>query len=289
MLNKKEAERLFNIGKKYYDDITHLIIATDHFDPFYITEYVRKGQTVDEVKAKVHSLGSLVSIIAILNYDLPLYDQLKENNPMHAEPSKKYRTNYEVALNYATEKHKKQKRKGRIEKPYIEHPKEVAELVEKYMANNPKKETYKVAALLHDTLEDTDATYPEEVELFGEEIADIVQALTSDKELQKKFGKSEYLTTKLLAMDDDTLTIKLCDRLSNIKDLSITDDIKFKRKYTQETVYILNNLVLNRKLNSTQLTIINDIGLELKKVAKEYNDDFSIDKKPLIYKLTDQE
>jgi len=286
MLNKEEARRLFNIGKKYHADITHLVIADDHWDKFYITKEVFAGDSVKAAIDEIKSHGSNISILAVLNYDLPINEQLKEDIPWHDEPSKKYKSNYDKALDYATEKHNGQTRKGKIVKPYIEHPKEVSHLVEKYMKNNYKVETYKIAALLHDTLEDTNATYPEIIENFGVDVANIVQALTSDKEEQKKVGKSEYLTNKLLAMEDDTLAIKLCDRLSNVKDLSIADDMNFIEKYSQETTFILNNLLINRKLNSIHLEIINDIALELKNVAKKYDANFSICKKPIIYQLT---
>lgn len=291
MLNKSEAARLYHISKdRYKEEMTHFIIATDGWEPFYICRAVLKGQTVKEVKAEIKGHGSGVKILAIFNCDLPFTEQLREDFPMHEEPSKKFLTTFERALLYATEKHDGQTRKGRIKKPYIEHPKEVAQLVDKYMEDTPSKEKYKVAAILHDTLEDTTATYPAEVSLFGKEIADIVQDLTSDKEKQKEMGKDTYLTDKLLHLPDDTLTVKLCDRLSNIRDLSITDDMNFKEKYMQETAHILNNLVLCRKLTSTHLTILNDIGLTLKRVADNTNDvTFGVSKKPLTFKYNPQE
>lgn len=283
MLNKEEARRLFEIGKKYYDDITHLIIADDHWDSDYITKYVRRGDSVKEAMNEICSHGSLISIVAVLNYDLPLDEQLKEDYPIHDEPSKRFKTNYEKALEYATEKHKGQYRKGiNITKEYIEHPIEVSKLVDKYMRDNHKKETYKTVALLHDTLEDTIATYEEEKELFGKEIADMVLSLTNDEEEVKKQGKNVYLSNKLLNMEENILTIKLCDRLDNIKDLGIAN-IDFRKKYIQETIYILNNLLINRRLNKEQLDIVNDIYLSIKTIIEESSLNININKKILIY------
>jgi (p)ppGpp synthase/HD superfamily hydrolase len=76
-----------------------------------------------------------------------------------------------------------------------------------------------VAALLHDTLEDTETDFSEISSTFGDAVANLVRELTSDKDKIKQMGKNKYLIDKMLKMSDDTFTIKLCDRLSNISDL----------------------------------------------------------------------
>lgn len=72
------------------------------------------------------------------------------------------------ALEFATEKHSGQV--DRAGKPYIEHPKAVAKML--------LKDDEKVVALLHDTVEDTDATIEEIRSKFGDKIADAVDCLT---------------------------------------------------------------------------------------------------------------
>ena len=74
------------------------------------------------------------------------------------------------ALEFATEKHKGQL--DRAGKPYIEHPKAVAKML--------KGEDEKIVAMLHDTVEDTDATIEEIRSKFGEKIADAVKCLTHE-------------------------------------------------------------------------------------------------------------
>ena len=76
-----------------------------------------------------------------------------------------------AALRFAEEKHKGQVDKAGV--PYIEHPKAVAARV--------NGEDAKIAALLHDCVEDTDATIDEIREMFGDTIADAVACLTHDK------------------------------------------------------------------------------------------------------------
>ena len=85
-------------------------------------------------------------------------------------------------------------------------------------------ENYKIAALLHDTIEDTDATYEEILELFGKEIADIVQNVTSNKQKSNELGKTVYLSYKMVEINDKDLTLKLCDRFDNICGIEHVND-----------------------------------------------------------------
>ena len=86
------------------------------------------------------------------------------------------------AYDYATKKHKDQKPRKTGE-PYIMHPLRVAYLVASW---GFEADTI-CAALLHDTLEDTDATYDELVTLFGKKVTDMVDAVTAiDNEIKDK-------------------------------------------------------------------------------------------------------
>ena len=264
MYNKKEAKRLLDLGKNY--KATHLIIFYDSFEGDEIYRYVSRGQTVDEVLNSVLNFGPAYVVEAIFNYDLDLEEQLKEDSPRHNEPSKEFKTNYEIALEYATKKHEGKVRKGNPPTPYIVHPIEVSKMISYYMKNDVDEEVYKVAALLHDTLEDSDATYEEEYNLFGKQVADIVLSVTSDKKKQKELGKDIYLSEKMVDMKEKDLILKLCDRLDNVSGLNITSE-EFNEKYIRETTFIINYLLLNRKLNETHLKIINDIMRKIKEVS----------------------
>ena len=264
MYNKKEAKRLLELGKNY--KATHLIIFYDSFEGDEIYRYVSRGQTVDEVLNSVLNFGPAYVVEAIFNYDLDLEEQLKEDSPRHNEPSKEFKTNYEIALEYATKKHEGKVRKGNPPTPYIVHPIEVSKMISNYMKNDVDEEVYKVAALLHDTLEDSDATYEEEYNLFGKQVADIVLSVTSDKKKQKELGKDIYLSKKMVDMKEKDLILKLCDRLDNVSGLNITSE-EFNEKYIRETTFIINYLLLNRKLNETHLKIINDIMRKIKEVS----------------------
>jgi (p)ppGpp synthase/HD superfamily hydrolase len=85
------------------------------------------------------------------------------------------------AADFAADKHRDQRRKGKLKRPYVNHCIEVASL----LANVGRvvDDNVLVAALLHDTIEDTDTTRDEIASAFGLSIADIVMEVTDDKSL----------------------------------------------------------------------------------------------------------
>lgn len=172
------------------------------------------------------------------------------------------------ALEYATLMHKGKYRKGSTNEEYINHPIRVAELVKKYKGKSRNIETLVSAAFLHDTLEDTSATFNDLVERFGSQVAYLVNELTTIKELKDEVGKAKYLAIELSHMSNWALVIKLCDRLDNISDLENMDEA-FRNKYIHETKYIIFHLLNSRVLTKTQMEIIKDITLTLKKYNKE--------------------
>jgi guanosine-3',5'-bis(diphosphate) 3'-pyrophosphohydrolase len=86
------------------------------------------------------------------------------------------------ALRFAAEKHRDQRRKGTNSSPYINHPIEVAETLARSGVSDP---VILQAAILHDTIEDTETT-PEEIEReFGADVRKMVEEVTDDKSLPK--------------------------------------------------------------------------------------------------------
>lgn len=156
------------------------------------------------------------------------------------------------AWKFAEEAHKGVSRKFSGD-PYFEHVRKVFKLVKKI----DTRETLGAAALLHDTLEDCpEVTYKILVDNFGKEVADIVKELTSKEDLIDAMGKADYLLDKMATMSDDALTVKLCDRLQNLSDHFSASD-KFRKKYYDETKYIVDRLKVNRQLKKSQITVIN--------------------------------
>lgn len=133
----------------------------------------------------------------------------------------------EVLLNkayiYAMTKHGRQTRASGD--PYFSHPLEVAAILTDLQMDDATV----AVALLHDTIEDTDATRDEIDDLFGREIGHLVDGLTkirqlnldSRQEVSQKAKQAENLRKLLLAISDDVrvLLVKLADRLHNMRTL----------------------------------------------------------------------
>jgi guanosine-3',5'-bis(diphosphate) 3'-pyrophosphohydrolase len=119
------------------------------------------------------------------------------------------------AAHFAAVKHRAQRRDTIDQRPYIEHPLEVAKILSEFV-DNP---ITIAAAILHDTVEDTTATYEELVEQFGREIADTVMEVTDDKTLPKEERKRlqiEHAAT----ISNGAKCIKMADKISNLRSLN---------------------------------------------------------------------
>ena len=121
------------------------------------------------------------------------------------------------AISFAAKKHAAQKRKGADEQPYINHVLEVANL----LATIGNIEDYDVliAAVLHDTVEDTDTTNEEITKLFGATVAGYVAEVTDDKSLPKPTRKQLQIE-HAPHLSNGAKYIKLGDKISNIRDVS---------------------------------------------------------------------
>jgi (p)ppGpp synthase/HD superfamily hydrolase len=154
------------------------------------------------------------------------------------------------AIKFATEKHEGQIRKGSGE-PYIVHPIMVSYILAQYKQSKNIEELV-CAALLHDTLEDTDTTFDEIVNEFTPLVASLVMELTSDENLIKQIGKNEYLKIKLCGISNYGLILKLADRLGNISD-NPSDQM------LNDTIELIAHIRKNRKLTVSQSSIVMDI------------------------------
>src|ERR1700734_788074 len=159
-----------------------------------------------------------------------LIDRVKQYNPAANEDL------LNRAYVYAMRAHGEQKRASGD--PYFSHPLQVAAILTDLSLDDATI----AAALLHDTIEDTDATRAEIDRLFGHEIGLLVEGLTKLKKLDlvsKEAKQAENLRKLLLAIADDVrvLLIKLADRLHNMRTLSHRPP-EARRLTAQETLDI---------------------------------------------------
>jgi (p)ppGpp synthase/HD superfamily hydrolase len=119
------------------------------------------------------------------------------------------------AYNFAAQKHVDQRRKGAAAEPYMNHLTEVAELVAQ--ATNGDLDVV-IAAILHDTVEDTDTSIDELRTAFGPRIADLTAEVTDDKSLPKQVRKDLQVEHAPHA-SWGARVIKLADKTSNLRSL----------------------------------------------------------------------
>lgn len=138
---------------------------------------------------------------------------------------------------YAMKMHGSQKRASGD--PYFSHPIEVAGILTDYKVDTATI----ITALLHDTIEDTDATYDEIEGMFGGEVARLVDGVTKLTRINfvsDKAKQAENFRKFLLAMSEDirVLLVKLADRLHNMRTLSYIKKPESRARIAMETMDI---------------------------------------------------
>jgi guanosine-3',5'-bis(diphosphate) 3'-pyrophosphohydrolase len=120
------------------------------------------------------------------------------------------------AIAFAAEKHRKQRRKDADASPYINHPIGLADV----LANEGGIEDPVVlcAAVLHDTIEDTETTTEELEAQFGHAVTAIVLEVTDDKSLEKHVRKQRQIEHAPHSSPEARL-VKLADKICNLRDI----------------------------------------------------------------------
>lgn len=141
------------------------------------------------------------------------------------------------AYAFAMEAHGNQKRASGA--PYFYHPAEVARILAELRLDIPTV----ITGLLHDVLEDTSVSFEELEELFGSEIAFLVDGVTKLSKINytsAKIHQAENFRKFLLAISQDirVLVVKLVDRLHNMRTLSYIPSIDKRKRIALETLEI---------------------------------------------------
>ncbi len=188
----------------------------------------------------------------------------------------------ESAYHFAKRCHEGQRRKSG--EPYIIHPLAVAQIV----AEELKLDSESIeAALLHDCIEDTAATYADIARLFSPTVADLVEGgskLTRIQYATKEDEQMENLRKMLIAMSKDirVILIKISDRLHNMRTMEYQSPAKQKQKSLETMeIYapIAHRLGMQRikwELEDLSLKYLDPVGFEeinssLQLKAKEYD------------------
>jgi len=119
-------------------------------------------------------------------------------------------------VDFAAQKHKSQRRKDPEKTPYINHPIGVANIL--IQEGGVEDVEVVQAALLHDTVEDTDTTFEELEEMFGKTVTALVREVTDDKTLAKEERKD--LSVKNAGLKSHkAMLVTMADKIYNLRDL----------------------------------------------------------------------
>ena len=132
---------------------------------------------------------------------------------------------------FAAEKYRNQRRKDIEASPYINHPIALAQILTNEAGI--EDEQVLVAAILHDTIEDTETTSPELVDCFGDEVTAIVLEVTDDKSLPKAERKRlqiEHAPT----ISRRAKLVKLADKIANLRDIAASPPAGWSIQRQQE-------------------------------------------------------
>jgi len=146
------------------------------------------------------------------------------------------------AVAFAAEKHRHQRRKDAEASPYINHPIALASLLKREGVGDL---AVLCAALLHDTIEDTNTTADELRVLFGEVITSVVLEVTDDKNLERAERK-RLQVQHAHALSDRAKLVKLADKVCNVYDMVAAPPASWtldrKREYLQWAKEVVDGL-----------------------------------------------
>ena len=193
------------------------------------------------------------------------------------------------AFNFAVKAHQNQKRASGD--PYSVHPIEVANILTELKLDSATITT----GLLHDTIEDTFATYETIKNEFGDEVAELVNGVTKISVFENTAGsnsKVENFRKLILATSKDirVLLVKIADRLHNMRTIKAIPKIEKRQRIAQETMEIYAPLAdrmgmhrIRDELEDLSFEILNN---EARELIKNKLDEIKSDKKDLFESLS---
>lgn len=135
------------------------------------------------------------------------------------------------AVAFAADRHRTQTRKDADASPYINHPIAVADVL--VNEGDIDDLTVLCAAVLHDTIEDTDTRREELATLFGDRIAEIVLEVTDDKSLEKHVRK-HLQVVHAPHLSRPAKLVKLADKICNLRDIVASPPADWSRERKRE-------------------------------------------------------
>jgi guanosine-3',5'-bis(diphosphate) 3'-pyrophosphohydrolase len=135
------------------------------------------------------------------------------------------------AVLFSAHKHQYQRRKDKDALPFINHPIEVAESIAN--VGDVRELPTLLAAILHDTVEDTSTTFSELEEVFGRDVRVLVEEVTEDKNLPKDDRKRLQIE-HAQQLSERAKQIKIADKICNVRDVTHTPPPKWSLERRRE-------------------------------------------------------
>lgn len=135
------------------------------------------------------------------------------------------------ALAFAAHKHRNQRRKDVEASPYINHPIALARVLA--VEADVQDEKTLVAAILHDTIEDTETSFEELKERFGKPVAETVAEVSDDKS-QSKQRRKDVQIEHAPRLSKRAKLVKLADKICNLRDVALNPPRDWPLKQRQE-------------------------------------------------------
>lgn len=162
------------------------------------------------------------------------------------------------ALHFAADKHRDQRRKDIDASPYINHPIEVAELLTRIGGIDDIITLQ--AAILHDTLEDTNTTAAELEEAFGAEVRRVVEEVTDDTSLEKVERKRLQIE-HAPHISHRAKLVKLADKIANVRAVVETPPAKWPIERRREYLDWTERVVAGLRGSNAELEKLYDAAL----------------------------
>lgn len=148
------------------------------------------------------------------------------------------------ALEFAARKHRDQRRKDHNSSPYINHPIALAHILVNEAGVDD--EVVIAAAILHDTIEDTDTTGEEIEKHFGAHIRSIVEEVTDDMTLPKLERRALQIQ-HASGLSKEAALVKLADKIANLRDLQHSPPLRWtpdrKQEYRDWAQRVIENII----------------------------------------------
>jgi guanosine-3',5'-bis(diphosphate) 3'-pyrophosphohydrolase len=164
---------------------------------------------------------------------------------MHLNPAKLLK-----AIAFAANKHRDQRRKDAEASPYINHPIAVATVLA--AEGDVSEEVTLIAAVLHDTVEDTQTTFEELLEHFDPDVAGLVREVTDDKSLEKMERKRLQIE-HARNLSARAKQLKIADKICNVRDVTDAHPADWSLKRRRDYLDWATDVVVGCRGTNTKL------------------------------------